>query len=367
MFGFEIRNITSRKAFYNGKFANKVLQSVCYDSQNKCFIVGFSHKDNGNLSTLVKLSRPEFTNDAVIAVKENLPLAHCNDMVYYNGYVYVARGDKTIAVVNARTLNVEKNIQIDANAWSIARYDNGDFFIHDGINSRRYNSEFKNPSFISKNDLQSLVDLLHIPYDSIEKSYAGYWQGAITLSNTPFVIYTEWNGLDDQIDSGGKLVYNGDSRFKSCVLYDVVNKTAMRCPTFQESEGCCVVGNEMYMFFGSEYIGVGVWNMDINEEHFDTFAMVHREIPTGESMNNIFTPGMYRSKNAGKTRTLKDLPNVDAIKTAGFYMEVKNVGLNHIRQTIYSDNFWDTDIVITRGYSFDHGWGHWYKYNMTKV
>ena len=369
IFGFEMRNIIPRKMFLSGRFANKCLQSVCYDLRNRKFILGFSHKDNDQLSTLVRLNRAEFCDDAVEAVKENLYLCHCNDMEYNpeNHRIYVARGDKTISVVNPDTLEVESTIQVGVNAWSIARFSNGDFLIHDGIHSRRYDSTFANRLFLSKNDLVTLTDLLHIPYDPIEESYAGYWQGAVTIHDEPYIIYTEWNGITDQIDAGGTLVYNGDSRFKSCVLFNPVKKTILRCPTFMEAEGCCVVENQLVMFFGNEYFGVGICNMDSKQTYYDTFATVHREIPTGESLNNIFTPGFYRSKNAGKTRTILNLPNVEAIKSAGFYMEVQNVGLNHIRQTIYSDNFWDSDIILTRGYSYDYGWGYWYKYCLQKV
>jgi len=364
-----MRNILPRKNFYGGRFINKCLQSVCYDTENEKFILGFSHKNSSELSTIVKLNRPEFCDDAVEMVKENIPLSHCNDLEYnpIEHRIYVARGDKTISVVNPDTLEIERNIPIDVDAWSIARYSNGDFFIHDGVHSRRYDSQFKNKLVISKNDLTELVDLLQIPYDTVEHSYSGYWQGAVMLNDEPPIIYTEWNGLTDQIYSGGRLVNNGDSRFKSCILYNPVKKTLLRCPTFMEAEGCCVVEYQLVMFFGNEYFGIGTQNLAAEETYYDTFATVHREIPTGQSLNRMFTPGFYRSKNAGKTQTLADLPNVSAIKDAGFYMEIQNVGLNHIRQTIYSDNFWDSDIILTRGYSYDHGWGYWYKYNLQKV
>lgn len=369
IFGFEMRNIIPRKEFLSGRFADKCLQSVCCDLRNRKFILGFSHKDNGSLSTLVRLNRAEFSADAVEEVRENIPLGHCNDMEYNpeNNRIYVARGDKTISIVNPDTLQIERNIQTDVNAWSIARFSNGDFFIHDGIHSRRFDSQFSNQLFLSKNDLMTLVDLMHIPYDPVEESYAGYWQGAVVINDEPNLIYTEWNGLTDQIESGGKLIYNGDSRFKSCILFNPVKKTVLRCPTFMEAEGGCVIDNRLVMFFGNEYFGVGIHNMDSEETYYDTFATVHREIPTGESLNQMFTPGMYRSKNAGKTKTLRDLPNVSAIRDAGFYMEIRNVGLNHIRQTIYSDNFWDANIIMTRGYSYDYGWGYWYKYSLEKV
>lgn len=369
IFGFEMRSIIPRKMLCGERFKQKSLQSVCYDLKNRKFILGFSHKADDNLSTLVRLNRAEFCDDAVEAIRENIPLKHCNDMEYNpdDHRIYVARGDKTISVVNPDTLEIERNIQIDVNAWSLGRFSNGDFYIHDGIHSRRYDSQFLNRLFLSKNDLTALVDLMHIPYDPIEESYAGYWQGAVVIKDEPYIIYTEWNGLTDQIESGGRLVYNGDSRFKSCILYNPVKKSVLRCPTFMEAEGGCIVENQLIMFFGNEYFGVGIHNMNSEETYYDTFATVHREIPTGESLNNLFTPGFYRSKNAGKTKTLRNLPDVNAIKEAGFYMEVLNVGLNHIRQVLYSDNFWDSNIILTRGYSYDYGWGCWYKYNLTKV
>ena len=369
MLGFNLVNILPRNKFYRGKFADKSLQSVCYDILNKKFIVGFSHKNNNQFSTLVKFSKVEFSDDSVEMVKENISLGHCNDMEFNpsDHRIYVVRGDRVISVVNPDTLEIEQNHTIDVNAWSIARYSNGDFFIHDGKDSRRYDSSFKNCLYISKNDDKSIVDILHVPYDPIDKAYAGYWQGAVTLDDEAYIIYTEWNGITDKIESGGKLVYNGDSRFKSCILFDPVTKDIMRCPTFMEAEGCCIAENQLFMFFGNEYFGIGSHNFDIEETHFDTFQTVHREIPTGESLNNIFTPGRYRSKNSGKTKTLKDLPNVEGIKDAGLYLEVMNVGLNHIRQTIYSNNFWTANAFFTRGYSFDYGWGPWYQLNATKV
>jgi hypothetical protein len=321
------------------------------------------------MSTLVKLKRFEFSDDAVEMIQDALPLCHCNDMEYNpeDQRIYVVCGNNSIAVVNPESLTVDRTIPIGISAWSIARYANGDFFIHDGMHSRRYDSRFENYLYISRNDLKFITNTLHVPYDPVEKSYAGYWQGAFMMDGKAHLIYTEWNGIADQIDSGGKLVYNGDSRFKSCVLYAPETGELHRFPTFQEAEGACVAGNELCFVLGNEYFGTGVYNMSCSEEHYDTFATVHREIPTGENLNQMFTPGLYRSKNAGKTKTLVNLPNVQAIKDAGFYMEIWNVGLNHIRQTIYSDNFWDTDIVLTRGYCFDYGWGPWYKYNMTKV
>ena len=369
MFGFELLNIFPKNKFYSGKFADKSIQSICYDKKNGKFIIGFSNKNNPNMSTLVKMNRPDFCDDAVDYIRENVPLAHCNDMEYCSEThkIYVARGDKIISIVNPDSLDVEQNIPIDVNAWSICRYSNGDFFIHDGVNSLRYDSDFKNSLFITNNDLSSLVNILHIPYDPVDKSYAGYWQGAIMIDDIPYMIYTEWNGLTDQIIVNGKLVNNGDSRFMSCILFNPSSKKIMRCKTFQEAEGMCIVKNQIYVILGNEYIGFGAYNMDVGQEYFDTFQTVHREIPTGESLNNIFTPGRYRSKNSGKTKTLKDLPNVEGIKDAGLYLEVMNVGLNHIRQTIYSNNFWTVNAFFTRGYSFDYGWGPWYQLNATKV
>ena len=354
IYGFDVLSIIPRKFFYNGEFTNKPLQSVCFDEKNKKFIVGFSQRDNSNYGTLVRMSNFDFCVGKVEKIQSNLTIGHCNDMAYSKQLhkIFIARGDNKIAVVNPDSFDVERLITIDMVAWQISMYDDGSFFVSDSDKSVHYDADFKNKTIINEHNLRNLVDVLHLQYDSVDQSYAGDWQGSFILDDIPYLIYTEWNGITDAI--------NGDTRYKSCVLFSPADKSVRRFPTFQEVENACVIGNQLYFAIGNEYIGVGLYEIDCKEVHFDTARTVHEEIAVGADLDMMFTPKRYRSKNAKKSQTIKHLPNISSVKEAGFTLDIENTGLNHIRQTIYSNNFWTPDFIYVRGFNYDYGWGEWY-------
>jgi hypothetical protein len=179
------------------------------------------------------------------------------------------------------------------------------------------------------------------------------------VDDKPYLVYTEWNGITDSI--------NGDTRYKSCVVYCPEDHSVRRFPTYMETEGACVVGSRLYAVLGNDYIGIGICELDCNEVNFGTARTVHKELEVGADIDMMFTPGLYRCKNAAKAKTIRHLPNIAGLTDAGFTLEIVNTGLNHIRQTIFSNNFWMNDAVVTRGFNYNYGFAEWYVYHLEKA
>ena len=370
MTGIEIRAIVPRNKIQNGSFKNKPIQACCYDNRNKRFVIGFSHTGDPEHATLMASKDLSFQDESIELIRENLDLKHCNDMAYdaVGHRILIARGDNKIAVVQPESLTITSLIAVDVSVWAIAIYSNGQIFIFDGDNAWLYGSDFKRIIQISSDMTNKLTRLAHVAYDPISKCPAGDWQGAFIYRDSAFMIYTEWNGITDQIDKNGTLVYNGDTRFRSCIIVPTDREERIhRFKIYYEIENACVIENELYYLIGNEYIGYGTSILDMDDKNDETSETIYQELATGCDLNSILTPGRYRSKNGGKSATIQHLPKIGSFSEVGFYLEVKNAGLNHIRQTIYANDFWDTDIICTRGYSYDYGWGHWYKYKLEKV
>jgi hypothetical protein len=171
LFGFDVGPVTPRKLFQCGSFANKPIQSICFDERNKRFVIGFSHRDNGN-GTLICMATPDLCNGTVEKTASNLAIGHANDMAYHAGRhrIYIARGDNQIAVVDPDTLTVEQLIAIDMVAWQISLFPDGSFFVSDSGVAVRYDEDFHNPQIICNHMLQDLINVLNMQIDDLDKS-----------------------------------------------------------------------------------------------------------------------------------------------------------------------------------------------------
>ena len=229
-FRLTVGSRTLKSRILGGEFREKCVQSMCYNRNTKEYLVGFSHNDDPDLSTIVRLDAPELTDGHVKAVHRDLQLGHINDMQYApNKRVYVARGDNTIAVLNS-DLSLHRIITVDIPVWALARFPNGEWLLAEDGNAWRYDSDFRRISRINMNRLAA--DCL------------GYWQGAFIFGCTPYMIFSQMD------DSGA---------FVSSLLVSPVD--IRRCATPYETEGACMVGSRLWFVYGQKYAGTAVWDM----------------------------------------------------------------------------------------------------------
>ena len=271
-FDFEILGKKNRKTYYNNFFQDKYIQSVCFDKRNMRYLVGFSYIGSSELSEIIWT--PDLTFDHIERTF-TIPAGHCNDMVYCNDQhrVYIARGDKNIAVLNPDTMSIEKLIPVDVYVWSIDRFRNGDFFVHDGNGSFRYNSTFTNKTTLSTDDTLRIAKELNVQYSERQKCYKAYWQGGFVLDDTPYMIYTEWK--DSEIG------------FKACAF--VSPNEIYRCPTELEVEAGCIINGKLQLVYGNTFIGGASW--DMNELKMKTVygTVKNIEIPINTNIDLDFS------------------------------------------------------------------------------
>ena len=268
--GFDFYTISSvgRGRFLGGSFVHNSCQSMCYDARNKKYIVGFAMPDN--VSALVKMNDLSFADSAVEMFVTKLPLDHCNDMVYSqeDHKIYVVGGNWWVAVVDPDTLTVEKKIPLNVVAWSLAKYENGDFFVHDGCYGYRYSHDFSScVTVVSMNDLETLAAVI--------PNLTGCWQGAICIDGMPYMIFNEFS-----LKTGKPVSFV----LFSCEMGE--KRTIYRAETGHEIESADYVGGKMMIAYNEPYhYGGCSWAMsEINTKVFcETVELV--EIP-----QDIVTP-----------------------------------------------------------------------------
>lgn len=245
--------------FCGGRFIGKPVQGMCYDSRNRKYVAGFSHNNNPQLATLVKLKRIDFADSSVEIIKEGLMLAHCNDLEYDPDVhkIYAALGTHRIAVIDPDTLEVLAYHPVSMYAWAIARYPDGSWFIHDGNNGWWCDRDFTESRAISDRDTAKVAAALGVPYDESKQCYRGYWQGAIMIENTPFMIYTEWSDKADVFSSCTLVSFESWKRGSN----GADGMEIFRYPTPYEFESGCVVDRSLKMAFGNIFIGGAEWDM----------------------------------------------------------------------------------------------------------
>ena len=274
-FDFYTISAVGRGRFLGGSFVHNSCQSMCYDARNKKYIVGFAMP--GNVSALVKMHDLSFADSAVEMFVTKLHMDHCNDLVYSpeDHRIYCAGGNWWIAVINPENLEVERKIPIPMVAWSLARYPNGDFFVHDGGRGERFTHDFSSSRTVSNNDREILIDILHVPYRPKRGDWAGVWQGAIVLDGMPFMIYNELS-----IKTGDPISFV----LFSCEMGE--KRTIYRAETGHEIESADFVDGKMMLAYNEPYhYGGCSWEMsEINTKVFcETVELV--EIP-----QDIVTP-----------------------------------------------------------------------------
>ena len=244
VFDLQVDGIRKKSQLMGGRFRDRPVQSVCYDSRNRRYIVGFSDNNNPETATLLRMKDLSFTDGSIQAIKEGLPLKHVNDLEYDpdRHRIFAARGDSAICVIHPDTLEVEKLIPIGADAWAISRYRNGDFFVFSSGTARRYNGSFGSCSVISTGWDRKILE-------AVRPAYGGYWQGSVMADDVPYMIWTEKAEKAD--------------RFLSCELasFTPAGDTVSRCACPAEVEGALVNGGVMEFVFGNIYIGSAVWDM----------------------------------------------------------------------------------------------------------
>ena len=240
-FDFYTISSVGRGRFLGGSFVHNSCQSMCYDARNKKYIVGFAMPDN--VSALVKMNDLSFADSAVEMFITKLPLDHCNDLVYSpeDHRIYCAGGNSWIAVINPENLEVERKIPIPLVAWSLARYPNGDFFVHEDNRGERFTHDFSNSVTVSDNDREMIAAALG--------GWSGCWQGAICIDGKPYMIFNEY--------SNGKPV---SFVLLSCEMGS--KRTIYQAPTGHEVESADYVGGKMMLAYNEPFhYGGCSWEM----------------------------------------------------------------------------------------------------------
>jgi hypothetical protein len=173
--------------------------------------------------------------------------------------IYVVGGNYWVAVVDPDTLRVERKIPVALVAWSLARYRNGDFFVHDGDRGERYTHDFSSCQTVSVNDRETVIEALHVPYRPKRGDWAGIWQGAICMDDVPYMIYNELS-----LKTGDPISFV----LFSCEMGD---RTIYRAETGHEIESADYVGEKMMIVFNEPYhYGGCSWEMsEINMKMVD--------------------------------------------------------------------------------------------------
>ena len=240
-FDFHTISSVGRGRFLGGSFVHNSCQSMCYDARNKKYIVGFAMPDN--VSALVKMKDLSFSDSAVEMFVTKLPLDHCNDLVYSpeDHRIFCAGGNSWIAVINPENLEVERKIPIPLVAWSLARYPNGDFFVHEDNRGERFAHDFSSSVTVSDNDREMIAAALG--------GWSGCWQGAICIDGKPYMIFNEY--------SNGKPV---SFVLLSCEMGS--KRTIYQAPTGHEVESADYVGGKMMLAYNEPYhYGGCSWEM----------------------------------------------------------------------------------------------------------
>lgn len=251
---FEVDFLTGKllkDRFCGGKFRGKPVQSVCLVPWMDRYFIGFSHNADAAKGTIIRARDLSFRDDTVEEIRTNLPVGHCNDMEWnpLDRRIYIARGDKEIAVFNPETMTVERTISVDCYAWAIARFPDGHWFLHDGHGGRMYDPDF-HLVCCETDETEKVAAALGVPYDPAKQCYRAYWQGAVMIGTRPYMIYTEWSDRPDV--------------FKSCCLVTFRRGTPIiyRFETEWEFESACIVDGRLQFVFGNIWIGSAEWDMD---------------------------------------------------------------------------------------------------------
>ena len=273
---FDIDKISGKRlkdTFCDGFFIGKPVQSVCFVPFLDRYYIGFSHNADVGKGTIIQARDLSFWDDMVEEIRTNLPVGHCNDMEYNpeDRRIYIARGDKEIAVFNPETMTVERTIPVDCYAWAIARFPDGCWYLHDGHGGRKYD-----PSFhliqAETDETEKVAAALGVPYDPVKQCYRGYWQGAVMIDNRPWIIYTEWSEKPDVFKSFCLVsFYYGEP-----VIY--------RYETEYEYESCCIVDGKLRFVFGNIWIGGAEWDMN---EMLYKLAFWNEENVTIKAKSNV--------------------------------------------------------------------------------
>ena len=283
-----------RGSFLDGTFVHNSCQSMCYDSRNKKYIVGFAMP--GNVSALIRMQDLSFKKSAIELIATELPLEHCNDLAYDpdEHKIYAVGGGYWVAIVDPETLQVEQKIHIGMVAWSIARYPNGDWFIHNGDHGERYSHDFSRCTIISIDDWTTIIKALNVPYREKRGDYAGCWQGAIVLDGVPYKIFNEFS-----LKTGDAITFV----LMFCEMSS--DRTIYRADVDCEVESADIVNGKMMLAYNHpRQYGGGEW--DMSEYFMKTVygEIEHVEIPAGKEVQIEFAkyvPEGYQLVSANVT------------------------------------------------------------------
>lgn len=314
---------TNYQAFFNNFMSDKTLQSVCYDSLRRHYIVGFSTA-NVNVSYLLITPQLDFrdisSSTPGLATYE-LNLGHCNDLEYdpVNDVIYVATGTTDIVKLNPSTFDIIERITTNIAFWTISRFDDGRFYVARDSESRIYNEDFTEFEIYSVNNEQTMNLIGGYPSNLL------VMQGSIILYGKPFIIYNikQFNG----------------SLYFSTVLASLHNEEIeiLRTIYFQyEVESGLIYDNKISLIYGQSY--VGVLNIDLSDPK--NMANKMEVIREGSDLNDYKTPGLYIITNPTIATSLLHIP-LDATYTGGV-LHVEQRNQNLIAQTIYGglSNAW---------------------------
>lgn len=331
-----------RGGFIDDTFLHNSCQSMCYDSRNKRYIVGFA--EPGNVSALIRMKDLSFRKDAIDLVVRGLSLDHCNDIAYSpeDHKIYCVGGNWWVAVVNPDTFQVERKIPISMVAWSLARYPNGDWFVHNSEHGERYSHDFSRCTIASIHDQETIVKALNVPYRPDRGDYAGCMQGAICMDGKPYMMYNEFSN-----ETGKPISFV----LMSCEMGN--ERIIYRAGTDREIESADLVGGKMMLAYNSLYrYGGSEW--DMNEVYMRTvYAEIGPvDIPNGKEIKIDFSshvPDGFQlvSANVNLVKADKSIRTLPFIYGSEYMLRVWKIAKNQIYLRAGTSGFDGAKLQIT--------------------
>lgn len=333
------------------------IQSMCYDSYRDRYIVGFSHRTNNTYSLLMIMKEPDFGLDPSTNVISYVARTynHCNDLAYYPGSgdgtddrIYVVGGTSSVWILDAETLGyidfkTISGLGTNEGVWEISVYSDGSIYLNTGAHARKYTHDFSSYTAVSTYDNYNFEQYFGLG-DSSKVYYCA--QGSFIYNDVPYMIYN----VGEPVNSGWWGAYITSFDANGLIF-------ARKVATEYEVEAADIVGNKIVFACGQVWLNFAEAFLDVPD--VSDSQVTRHSIPSGADLDYYKTPGTYFSQNAGISASLSHIP--DFSQYYGFTLEVMRSGYDNVRQLLYTNNFWSTGSIYTRGYAVTPKlWGEWF-------
>ena len=329
------------------------------------YVDGYFYLMGGDVNTsgkskIIKTSSLRFNplDGATTAIAD---LGHCNDCTYNTntGKIVINCGGGSssgelpfknkIAIMNPDDMSFELvSLNANYNVYGV-EYFNGKIIVLYNLNNvfyiAEYNDDLSQGVVVASFTKQRLLTFLH---RSDEENVL--IQNITSDGSDLYITVSLKTGTAD---------YN--TFFTGCLIrVNLWSGQFVECDCFgvntaAEFEGALYKDDQFYAVCDGNFISAVKINKFNNVQR-------RQEIPGNTDLNSILTVGRFFASGAGVTATLRNKP---AALTAGFFMDVINVGSINIKQIIHESS--STCNTFYRFYNSDNTFSAWYKVNLTSA